>query len=108
MQASLGRVSGLWRQRNSNLVCARVDLYALECSSIESQPQTARRDVHAHAKRVERLHLHPVSFNFHVAPESQPTEIELLSTNGPTDQQVRDEKEALLREFETNSKLNNV
>src|SRR5438552_1597715 len=35
-------------------------------------------------------------------------EIELLKTNGPTDQQVSDEKEALLREFETNSKLNNV
>ena len=34
-------------------------------------------------------------------------EIELLKTNGPTDQQVSDEKEALLREFETNSKLNN-
>jgi len=34
-------------------------------------------------------------------------EIELLKTNGPTDQQVNDEKEALLREFETSSKLNN-
>jgi zinc protease len=34
-------------------------------------------------------------------------EIELLKTNGPTDKQVNDEKEALLREFETNSKLNN-
>ena len=34
-------------------------------------------------------------------------EIELLKTNGPTDQQVNDEKEALLRDFETSSKLNN-
>ena len=34
-------------------------------------------------------------------------EIELLKTNGPTDKQVNDEKEALLREYETNSKLNN-
>ncbi len=34
-------------------------------------------------------------------------EIELLKTNGPTDKQLSDEKEALLREFETNSKLNN-
>jgi zinc protease len=34
-------------------------------------------------------------------------EIELFKTNGPTDKQVADEKEALLREFETNSKLNN-
>jgi len=33
-------------------------------------------------------------------------EIELLKTNGPTDQQLNDEKEALLRDFETNSKLN--
>jgi zinc protease len=34
-------------------------------------------------------------------------EIELLKTNGPTDQQLNDEKETLQREFETNSKLNN-
>ncbi|MDX6403961.1 MAG: zinc protease [Blastocatellia bacterium] len=34
-------------------------------------------------------------------------EIELLKTNGPTDQQLTDEKETLQREFETNSKLNN-
>jgi zinc protease len=34
-------------------------------------------------------------------------EIELFKTNGPTDKQLSDEKEALLREFETNSKLNN-
>ena len=34
-------------------------------------------------------------------------EIELLKTNGPSDKQLSDEKEALLREFETNSKLNN-
>src|SRR5262249_16094413 len=33
-------------------------------------------------------------------------EIELLKTNGPTDKQVADEKEALLREWENNSKLN--
>ena len=34
-------------------------------------------------------------------------EIEKLKTNGPTEKQVADEKEALLREFETSSKLNN-
>jgi zinc protease len=34
-------------------------------------------------------------------------EIEKFKTNGPTEKQVTDEKEALLREFETNSKLNN-
>jgi len=34
-------------------------------------------------------------------------EIELLKTNGPTDKQLNDEKEAMQREFETNSKLNN-
>ncbi len=34
-------------------------------------------------------------------------EIELFKTNGPTDKQLSDEKEALLREFETNAKLNN-
>ncbi|HKP36870.1 MAG TPA: insulinase family protein [Pyrinomonadaceae bacterium] len=34
-------------------------------------------------------------------------EIESLKTNGPTDQQLADQKETLLREFETNSKLNN-
>ena len=34
-------------------------------------------------------------------------EIESLKTNGPTDQQLTDEKETLLREFETNIKLNN-
>lgn len=34
-------------------------------------------------------------------------EIEKLKTNGPTEKQVNDEKEALLREFEINSKLNN-
>jgi zinc protease len=33
-------------------------------------------------------------------------EIEKLKTNGPTEKQVNDEKEALLREFETSSKLN--
>jgi zinc protease len=34
-------------------------------------------------------------------------EIEALKANGPTDQQVTDEKETLLRDFETSSKLNN-
>lgn len=34
-------------------------------------------------------------------------EIELFKTNGPTDKQWADEKEALLRDFEVNSKLNN-
>jgi zinc protease len=34
-------------------------------------------------------------------------EMELLKTNGPTDKQVADEREALLREYETNSKVNN-
>jgi zinc protease len=34
-------------------------------------------------------------------------EVELLRTKGPTEDQVADEKEALLRAFETNSKLNN-
>jgi zinc protease len=34
-------------------------------------------------------------------------EIEALKVNGPTDQQVTDEKETLLRDFETSSKLNN-
>ncbi len=33
-------------------------------------------------------------------------EIELLKTNGPTEKQVNDEREALLRDFETNSKQN--
>jgi zinc protease len=33
-------------------------------------------------------------------------EIEKFKANGPTGKQVTDEKEALLREFETNSKLN--
>jgi zinc protease len=33
-------------------------------------------------------------------------EIEALKTNGPTDQQVADEKEILLRDFETSSKQN--
>ncbi len=33
-------------------------------------------------------------------------EIEKLKANGPTEKQISDEKEALLREFETNSKLN--
>ncbi len=34
-------------------------------------------------------------------------EIEALKTNGPTDQQMADEKEILLRDFEGSSKLNN-
>ena len=34
-------------------------------------------------------------------------EIELLKTKGPTEKQVNDEKEALLREFEKNIKVNN-
>jgi zinc protease len=34
-------------------------------------------------------------------------EIEAFKANGPTDQQVNDEKETLLRDFETSSKLNN-
>src|SRR3989440_3426909 len=34
-------------------------------------------------------------------------EIEKLKNEGPTDQQLSDEKEALLRDFQTNSKLNN-
>ena len=33
-------------------------------------------------------------------------EIEAFKTNGPTDQQVADERETLLRDFENNSKLN--
>ncbi|MFY9553396.1 MAG: insulinase family protein [Blastocatellia bacterium] len=34
-------------------------------------------------------------------------EIDQLKTNGPTEKQVKDEKEALLRDFETNSQQNN-
>ena len=34
-------------------------------------------------------------------------EIEKFKTEGPTEKQLNDEKEALLRDFETNSKLNN-
>ena len=34
-------------------------------------------------------------------------EIEKFKTEGPTEQQLTDEREILLREFETNSKLNN-
>jgi zinc protease len=34
-------------------------------------------------------------------------EIEKFKTEGPTDQQLTDERETLIREFETNSKLNN-
>src|SRR3977135_4248352 len=34
-------------------------------------------------------------------------EIEKFKTNGPTEKQLNDEKEALQREFETNIKLNN-
>jgi zinc protease len=34
-------------------------------------------------------------------------EIDLLKTKGPTEKQVNDQKEALLREFETSSKQNN-
>src|SRR5687767_15894157 len=33
-------------------------------------------------------------------------EIESFKTNGPTEQQLKDQKETLLREFETNIKLN--
>jgi len=33
-------------------------------------------------------------------------EIENFKANGPTEKQLKDEKEALVREFETNSKLN--
>ena len=34
-------------------------------------------------------------------------EIEAFKTNGPTDQQLIDQRETLVRDFETNSKLNN-
>jgi predicted Zn-dependent peptidase len=34
------------------------------------------------------------------------TEIDLFKTKGPTDQQVNDVKQALLRDFETNSQQN--
>jgi zinc protease len=55
-----------------------------------------------------------ISIDFGCAPERADElmkrvfeEIELLRIKGPTDKQLADEKEALLREFETNSKLNN-
>jgi zinc protease len=55
-----------------------------------------------------------ISIQFGCAPERAEDlvkrvfqEIEKLKTSGPTEKQVTDEKEALLREFETSSKLNN-
>ncbi len=55
-----------------------------------------------------------ISIQFGCAPERADDlikrvfqEIESLKTKGPTEKQVADEKEALLREFETSSKLNN-
>jgi zinc protease len=55
-----------------------------------------------------------ISIQFGCAPERADDlikrvfqEIEKLKTSGPTDKQVTDEREALLREFETSSKLNN-
>ncbi|HSE36938.1 MAG TPA: insulinase family protein, partial [Blastocatellia bacterium] len=55
-----------------------------------------------------------ISIQFGCAPERADDlvkrvfeEIEKFKTSGPTDKQVADEKEALLREFETSSKLNN-
>ena len=55
-----------------------------------------------------------ISIQFGSAPERADDlvkrvfqEIDKLKTTGPTEKQVTDEKEALLREFETNSKMNN-
>ncbi len=55
-----------------------------------------------------------ISINFGSAPERTDDlikrvfeEIEKFKTNGPTEKQIIDEKEALLREFETSSKNNN-
>ena len=55
-----------------------------------------------------------ISIEFGSAPERADDlvkrvfqEIEKLKTNGPTEKQVSDVKEALLRDFETNSKTNN-
>jgi zinc protease len=55
-----------------------------------------------------------ISINFGSSPERADDlikrvfeEIEKFKTNGPTEKQLNDEKEALIREFETSSKLNN-
>ncbi len=55
-----------------------------------------------------------ISINFGSSPERADDlikrvfeEIEKFKTNGPTEKQLNDEKEALIREFETNSKQNN-
>jgi zinc protease len=55
-----------------------------------------------------------ITISFGSAPDRTDTlvkrvfeEIEKFKTEGPTEQQLTDEKETLLREFETNSKLNN-
>ncbi|HJU93830.1 MAG TPA: insulinase family protein [Pyrinomonadaceae bacterium] len=55
-----------------------------------------------------------ISINFGSSPERAEDlikrvfeEIEKFKANGPTEKQLNDEKEALIREFETNSKQNN-
>ena len=78
MQTGLWCVGRLWRQRDPDGVCSRVNLHGLERPGIESQPQAARRDIDAHAKRVERLHPDPISFHFDVAAECEPTELRMI------------------------------
>jgi zinc protease len=58
--------------------------------------------------------VYSITIQFGCAPERTDAlikrvfeEIEKLKANGPTEKQLNDEKEALLREFETNSKQNN-
>ena len=78
MQTGLWCVGRLWRQRDPDGVCSRVNLHGLEPTGIERQPQAARCDIDAHAKRIERLHLDPIPFHFDIGAERHPTEFGMI------------------------------
>ena len=78
MQTGLGCVGRLGRQRDPDRVCSRVNLDGLEPAGIERQPQAAGRDICAHAKGIERLHLDPIAVHFQVAAERQPPEFGMI------------------------------
>ena len=82
MQTGLWCVGRLWRQRNPDGACSRVNLHGLEPTGIERQPQAARRDIDAHAKRIERLHPDPIAIHFHVSAERQPAELGMIDDVG--------------------------
>src|SRR6185436_7948908 len=69
-------------EANSNLASSWIQLNAVECPRLQSEPQSERRQINAHASRVEGRDFNQVAFPGDVSSESLRTKLRVLHDGG--------------------------